>query len=675
VATTIDAATVMVSAGVAANLTWKHTVGKGSFRRIDVRVQCFGTPPTGGKITCTYAGMAMTLLGYNSNGSLSVWAFYLFAPPQGTKDILVQVGTSCSLVAEAISYSNADQSTPGTPVYASANSTTPSVTVSSTAGDLVSDAVIMAWLTGETLTATGGQTEKGKSQNGDIWGASSIKAGAASVTLSWTNSQTVVWISMAWNVKAATLPAAATGVTWHVIVDWDGDGVMETDEGARMIDFSSMRGRKIGVQYTDREATGIANAEVGTATLTLTNYDYRFDPYNTSSPLYPYVKPGAFVQVQVVDNTTLVVEDVITGRVKNIVPVAGQEQVYLEIADGAQDLTLDKANVYAVNVATLVPALMAALLTGANYPALWGSAIDLAVVCTLNLPYWFTASGQDFLDALRNLANVDMGVFFVDKHGVAEYCSSALQQSSLATWTEDQLLKEILLPNPWENFRDKISVKSYGYTLAASLTDVWTYGEVPLVKAGTWLTVWTDNGPCKNLQAPVATTDYLMNSAADGSGTNRTSSFTVTANPLYGMRSRLTISAGAYDGYVTLLKIRGKVISASRAATYVSQPDSNVHNLTIDNPLMQSYTQALKMQTFYQSFFGGGDGFPVVQMENRPTLQYAQDLFDAVTLQVSDKNINALYRIGYIAHKWGSPNGQVVQSTFGLEPAGTFYHV
>lgn len=60
-----------------------------------------------------------------------------------------------------------------------------------------------------------------------------------------------------------------------------------------------------------------------------------------------------------------------------------------------------------------------------------------------------------------------------------------------------------------------------------------------------------------NMQAPVATTDYLANSASDGSGTNYTANVVVTAT-YYGDTVYYSIANNAANGvYMTLLQARG----------------------------------------------------------------------------------------------------------------------
>jgi hypothetical protein len=64
-----------------------------------------------------------------------------------------------------------------------------------------------------------------------------------------------------------------------------------------------------------------------------------------------------------------------------------------------------------------------------------------------------------------------------------------------------------------------------------------------------------------DMVAPVATTDYLMNANADGSGADRTANFTVTAGPPYGANQAdfvITNTHATLPGYVTKLQIRGR---------------------------------------------------------------------------------------------------------------------
>ncbi len=471
-------------------------------------------------------------------------------------------------------------------------------------------------------------------------------------------------------------------LTWYVDVDWNNDGTYEGEEGTGLsphllYDVDVMRGRKIVTRFTDREASGVAYVDVGKATLSFHNTDGRYDPYNASSPLHDNLLPGRMARVRVNDGATT--EDVITGRIQNITPLTesnGHEKAIIEIVDGLQLLTLDKCKLVAITISTLIRNIIASLIYPMGYglisdPPTPTPGIDAAEVSTATLDVWF--SGDTPLDAIRKLSEAEKGVFFVDRHGIQTFYSVYLPQSATVTWTDAQTARNgIALPNPWDNYRNKITVKAHNYTVAGlPRTDLWTYGEELFVAATSSVVIRAEYSGAADILDPVETTDYRMFSETGAGGTERTTTFTVTADK-YSNYSDITVTAGAHDAYIYLLKIRGKVIS-DNSATYVSS-STNLSNLTIDNPWVKSYSTALQMQGFMIDFFAGGNGFPMVRMRNKPTYQFARDLFDVVHLESTEKSLDQDYRIGWVHHKWVEPGGQIVDSTFGLEPPLTWYH-
>lgn len=89
--------------------------------------------------------------------------------------------------------------------------------------------------------------------------------------------------------------------------------------------------------------------------------------------------------------------------------------------------------------------------------------------------------------------------------------------------------------------------------------------------------------------APVATTDYVANSAADGSGSNLTANFTVTATFFAATVKLVIVNTGATDGYLTTLQVRGKGIydygpQVSRSDAAASQASQGLRALLIDMP-------------------------------------------------------------------------------------------
>lgn len=78
--------------------------------------------------------------------------------------------------------------------------------------------------------------------------------------------------------------------------------------------------------------------------------------------------------------------------------------------------------------------------------------------------------------------------------------------------------------------------------------------------------------------APVATTDYLMNSKEDGTGTDMTGSLTVTA--VYNATGcEYTLANAGGDGYVTKLQARGYGVYSSDPIDYITKDDTSIADL------------------------------------------------------------------------------------------------
>ena len=79
-----------------------------------------------------------------------------------------------------------------------------------------------------------------------------------------------------------------------------------------------------------------------------------------------------------------------------------------------------------------------------------------------------------------------------------------------------------------------------------------------------------------DLIAPVATTDYTMNTLASGAGASATADFTVSAD--FGAnRVRLTLTNnGAVDAYITLLKCRGRKLADYDSVDTIATDDDSI---------------------------------------------------------------------------------------------------
>src|SRR5689334_13570193 len=92
-----------------------------------------------------------------------------------------------------------------------------------------------------------------------------------------------------------------TNLRWIIEVDWDGDGIYDgSNEGYYAVGMKVTRGRRSYIKVGgDGKAEGFEPVRLGTCVITLDNTSRRYDPFNTSSVLYPNVLPGRFIRVRV----------------------------------------------------------------------------------------------------------------------------------------------------------------------------------------------------------------------------------------------------------------------------------------------------------------------------------------------------------------------------------------
>ncbi|HEX9895911.1 MAG TPA: hypothetical protein VGA78_18410, partial [Gemmatimonadales bacterium] len=216
------------------SLTVSHTVSSsGTNKVLVVGVNIYhATSGTMASVaSMTYAGQPMTFLAtaidnaaFGSNRIRSeLW--YIKDPTTGTNDVFMTFDINCRAVAGAITFTGVDQTTPfGSAGTNGGNDTTPTVTLSSAAGELVVDTVGIRNIATNTVTLTAGanQTERYNDRTGiddtNSVGAGSEEAGAGSVTMSWTSSEARLWAIVAAPLKPAggsapTVDATSSGQT------------------------------------------------------------------------------------------------------------------------------------------------------------------------------------------------------------------------------------------------------------------------------------------------------------------------------------------------------------------------------------------------------------------------------------------------------------------------------
>lgn len=485
---------------------------------------------------------------------------------------------------------------------------------------------------------------------------------------------------------------------WRIFIDWDNDGVCESAEHVRTFDYQARRGRDRMLRNT---GDGFEPQRIGRAVLMLDNDDRRFDPLYTSSPLYGKVAPQRKVQIGVengggLDFLLLESGDKIiqengiglfsadgtgtyyprfTGQIDDIQPdnSRGRRSVKLAILDNWRKLR-DETGVWIDLVSdTTTKAAIEAILDEISWPDADrdltgdGDTIDY---------YWTEGVNADA--EIWNLVHSNLGQVFMSFDGKLTFTDrqTLYNTTENATITETVLHKDIRTPYEWRQIKNKVRVIAHP-VVEQSAIEMWRLIDIPLVKNGSTTTLWADltydNRPVvvSSLTTPAATTDYTMNSAADGSGTNLTADFTVTASTLGRVVKLEVENTGATDGYITLLKLRGDAIDTPNLTAVESEDTDSVYaksTMTLDLLWQQSTDTAQDFADWLISWLNEPLIFPFVRMEDQDAKQLGNDLFTRVRADLDTLEIDTDFYIGSISERWTAPTGQGLETGWYLEP-------
>lgn len=439
-------------------------------------------------------------------------------------------------------------------------------------------------------------------------------------------------------------------------IDWNGDGSFDgSSEASYMIAWSSFRGRRNMLRST---GTGFESIQTGTLTITLDNNDDRYTTRNTSSPLYPNVVPGKEIRFRVRDmsQTGTVIYPVFYGTIIDIEPQ--YNNVIITAEDGWRFL-----RTYSAGVATqedITPDEAAGLLLDSiGWPERWGR--DLDSFSDL-IPYWWASGNRKAGTELEDLLNSFLGHFFVDNAGRARVSGRISVSSSAADLFQDQLLKDFRNPQPWENQYNVTRIKVHPRVVASSGTIYQMTGTAPSIQPGASLTIFADYRynnllvPAINVITPVATTDWLTNTQADGLGSDKTANCTLSFTDFGDTAKMKFTNNDAGTVFLIAPKIRGQAVyeSSSADVTYPTDLDTvqQKRQFLLDLIWQQDINAAESFTQAFGDFLDRDNLFPVVSIENRPELQYAADLFDIVSLTIVQKGIDGLsFKVSGISHK------------------------
>jgi hypothetical protein len=468
-------------------------------------------------------------------------------------------------------------------------------------------------------------------------------------------------------------------LAWGIMVDWNNDGVFAGEnEALRMIDFESFRGRK---KQMKKAGAGYELIPPAKFNFTLLNGDGRYDEFNTSSPLYPYVQAGVDVMIIVQDQQNNENYHVVYGIVDDIVPSysGNKRTVKIYCTDVTASLTKNTARV-AVSSNISPEAAIGYVLDYMNWPERWGRLLNTS---TDVIPHYWASGSKQALTEIQDIAQSYFGYFFADNQGRARFIKRTATSLSAADFTQEQLLKDMGNAALYDNYRNVTRIKLHPRQLS-SLTTLYqlVVGVTPPLigqgisnKQDFWGNYTYNNAlcPASNVIPPEETTDYTFNSAANGSGIDYTSSVTATFVD-FGDNFKISIVNNApVDVYCTKLQVRGYALYEPNVSdvTYPNDVSTveNQRELNVDLAWLQDMNVARDLANVIGAFVGTRNPTPTIVIEGRPDLQFVVDLFDIVTLTAPAIGVNGpSFRVGGIGHKTIVDTCQAVRTTIYLEP-------
>lgn len=484
------------------------------------------------------------------------------------------------------------------------------------------------------------------------------------------------WGSFKWGSGQKWGASALTRrLTWAIEVDWNDDGVFDgSNEMSYMLDMNVRRGREF---FMRSDGSGFEPRFAGNVRITLRNNTGRFDPFNSSGPLYGLLESNQRIRIRVKDEGTGTVYPVFYGYLDDIRPnYSTLATVTLTASDGIKYLGGTPATSTTVHTTYAYTTAISDVLTAAGWED--GTAIDTALSDTM--PY-FWQNGNSAYAQITDLTDAVLGNFYISATGAATFIPRTYNDSPLVTFDDHDALRswKIRTPSPRYTVQNVVKVFSRARRMNTDVT-LWTMTDKPAVLPGKTIAVWANFSynnqevPATTVTEPVATTDYTANSAADGTGTNLTANFSVALTS-FATSAKLEITnASGTAGYVTLFKVRGNAITPDEY-TFAQETDPasivtyGERQFVVKTNWLQDLNFAIDQAGVLIGLLPFPRRYPQFLVRGQPAKQFALDLTNQAVLGFTSIRYSDIMRVGYIEHNVTAETaGNICDTIFYFEP-------
>ena len=397
--------------------------------------------------------------------------------------------------------------------------------------------------------------------------------------------------------------------TFIVEVNWTNtDPATWVDETARVTSMEWTTGRNRASQLTGK-------AEPGRLTLHLTNSDARFSPLASSSALFPNVKPRRKVRIR---STSPVAKTLWTGFIDQVRAEPRYNWPGFATLEASGPLSwvarkkVDTAAYTSISPGTAI----GYVLDNAGWPAA-DRDIDDATATVMS--HWF-AFGEFAMGKLREIEETEMGFLHENGNGQIVFedrrrrLTATRSTVSQATFTDNVPVtlgySAIDHYEPDDQILNEFVCDVRNYITAPQVVVAWALPTTLLpitVGPGETISFYSSHPSVDVLGAvshmsswttPVANTDYFVNSASDGSGSDQSGSLALVATKTATTMLLEFTSSAAADIYLwSKLQARGLPVVKSDPLRVVkldstSQTTYGRRTYTLPAPFITDRTDA-----------------------------------------------------------------------------------
>lgn len=457
---------------------------------------------------------------------------------------------------------------------------------------------------------------------------------------------------------------------WGLLIKWDADW---SNEALRAVDLQVERGRDTLI-----EGGTWTRYRPGRAEITVDNADGRFDPYNSSGPLYGYLVPGKFVRIYVRYSGTDY--DVIRGRVADIQPYNRglKKLTRITVTDGLDYLRTAITSQGNVNL-NHWDNVTFDLVENSGWPKSEWAMSPLVSDPEIADTYFFK---RNTLQALTELADAVAGQFFHHANGTFRAYAASYTHASTTTINEDDLLRDIQVTQPWENLVNDCQIWENSKVQNVATGGLFNLAQPIYIAAGatvSWDAMfrYSQYYPVGGRNPTVGGGGLLVNTAADGSGTDISGSCSISALPTgeTGEGTTVTVTNGSgSNGYIINATVFGEAIYVPNPLVWTGIDAASIaaygrRSFEVDSIWVQGATYAQTYRDWVLAELATPRPLIKVMLENQPALQWGKDLYiDRIRLVAPSIGIDDYFRIGSIKHEWLTENGLAVRTIYQLEP-------